>query len=172
MSQRIVALTLTPVGNGSDYELSQTSGIDVLDPKFGKNGMKVAKAHSYVLRFRLDSPDLWFDGGDEDIFLVTEGTKCPERGENAENRNFKKNRISINHSAKILEVRNGNIDEGPFSYRICIRDKDRNSRDFDPVIINGGGGQFVQWKLIFVPLLAVAALAGIAFYLDLFPTGR
>lgn len=161
MAKRVVHFTLTPAGDGSkEYTLSQTSGDPVLDTN-RKNGIKVASRHHYYMTFKLGDNSLSFDGDrGRDVFLIRAGDTCPERGEAAENSNFKI--FGLKNDGRELEIRNDNVDPGSFSYRILIK-QGTQVRDFDPVIINGGGGNRLTWAQILVPILGTVAFVGVAF---------
>lgn len=136
---------------------------------------KVEADRRQVLRMNFTLVDdstknLEFNTDVGNVFLVKEGESCPTRQDTAQNDSFPKNRFRVNKPGQyqVLTVANLNLVAATYCYRICING-DGQERDFDPVIINGGGGQGRSpWGGLLAILLGLGALAGVAYYAGLF----
>lgn len=158
--------------NGVKYDLQQHPS-DV--NRVLRTDGKLEAKHQQRLRMSFtlvdqSSHNLEFVSDVSNTFLVKEGHECPTRHDTDEHPSFPKNRfrVSMPGSDQVLTVANLNLVQGTYYYRICI-DGGGQERDFDPVILNGGGGQnkLPTWLALLVGLLGLAAVMGIAYALGL-----
>jgi len=165
MAKRTVEFTLVPDSSSPNgYKISGGSNDAILDPVTQE--IRVAEGHHYYMTFTLGDHSLSFDGDRDEVFLARAGENCPNRGEVTGNSNFQKKHMKFKttNGRKQLEIRNNNVDPGTFSYRILIR-QGTQILDFDPVIINGGGGQgkVFDWLHLLLGFGTGLVLMGVAY---------
>lgn len=148
------------------YEVT-VKGDATFDPK--TNAVTMPNGYYYVMRFNLLDTILSFDGDEDKVFMVIAGNACPERGQLTGNSNFDPKKMKIKDNGRQLEVRNNNVDPGTFAYRILIKDNNGVPHDFDPVIINGGGGEnsFFGWLPLALGFGTGLVLMAVAHYTGL-----
>jgi len=164
-SEKKLRFDLTPSGDDCDYTLTQTDGDPVLGPD---NLISLGEKHWYWLYFTLTDATRSFDGPVQSIFRVRPGNSCPGRQNASVNRNFPKNDFKFEDNGRTLRVKAKNIEAGPFGYRIVIKSPEGEC-DFDPVIINGGGGEgFIGALSAPLILVGIVLLVVIAYATGLF----
>ena len=163
-----VRFTLTALYEGPEpYSISQhpDDPITVLEPD---GSIRVPKKKKLRMNFKLVDPNnqLAFVSNKDNAFLISPGLSCPSRTDTSENESFQKVYFAVSNG--VLSVTNKNKQSGTFSYRICIEDTQGKERDFDPVIINGGGGEGLSSEVILVAVIGgVIALVGLAYFAGL-----